>query len=71
MATSSPRTARSSGGPSRHCWCEAAVEAWQDFIDHVAHKANANRGKRVAEELDAMRELDAAKLPEYVEERGV
>ena len=31
-------------------------------------KANANRGRRVAEDLAAMRELDVAKLPEYVEE---
>jgi hypothetical protein len=45
-----------------------SVEAWQDFVDQVARKANANRGKRVAEELAAMRELDVAKLPEYVEE---
>ncbi|MGH9884191.1 MAG: Mu transposase domain-containing protein, partial [bacterium] len=34
----------------------------------VLRKANANRGKRVAEDLAAMRELDVAKLPEYVEE---
>ena len=44
------------------------VEAWQEFIDRVSRKANANRGKRVAEDLAAMRELDVAKLPEYVEE---
>ena len=30
-----------------------SVEAWQDFVDQVARKANANRGKRVAEELAA------------------
>jgi hypothetical protein len=45
-----------------------SVDAWQDFIDRVARKANANRGKRVAEDLAAMRELPVAKLPEYVEE---
>jgi len=45
-----------------------SVEAWQEFIDRVARKANANRGKRVAEDLAAMHELDVAKLPEYVEE---
>jgi len=45
-----------------------SVDAWQAFIDHVLGKANANRGKRVAEDLAAMRELDVAKLPEYVEE---
>lgn len=45
-----------------------SVEAWQEFIDRVARKANANRGTRVAEDLAAMRELPVAKLPEYVEE---
>jgi hypothetical protein len=41
-----------------------SVDAWQAFIDRVLGKANANRGKRVAEDLAAMRELDVAKLPE-------
>ena len=45
-----------------------SVDAWQDFVDGVARKANGNRGPRVAEELAAMRELDVSKLPEYVEE---
>jgi hypothetical protein len=45
-----------------------SVEAWQDFIDDVQRKANARRGRRVAEDLAAMRELCVAKLPEYVEE---
>jgi hypothetical protein len=45
-----------------------SVEAWQAFVDEVVRKANAGRGPRVAEELQAMRELDVAKLPEYVEE---
>jgi hypothetical protein len=45
-----------------------SVEAWQALIDQVARKANANRGRRVEEELSAMRELHVAKLPEYVEE---
>ncbi|MFH0899128.1 MAG: IS21 family transposase [Pseudomonadota bacterium] len=44
------------------------VEGWQAFIDEVQRKANAERGKRVAEELAAMRELDVASLPEYTEE---
>jgi hypothetical protein len=43
-----------------------SVEAWQAFVDETLRKANANRGRRVAEELAAMRELDVAKLPEYV-----
>jgi Mu transposase-like protein len=46
----------------------ASVDAWQDFVDQVARKANDGRGKRVAEDLAAMRELNVAKLPEYVEE---
>lgn len=45
-----------------------SVDAWQDFIDGVLRKANAHRGRRVAEDLAAMRELCVAKLPEYVEE---
>ena len=45
-----------------------SVEAWQAFVDGVTRKANAARGKRVAEDLAAMRELDVAKLPEYVED---
>jgi hypothetical protein len=42
--------------------------AWQDFIDEVVRKANAHRGRRVAEDLAAMRELCFSKLPEYAEE---
>lgn len=45
-----------------------SVDAWQAFIDETLRKANANRGRRVAEDLAAMRELGVAKLPEYVEE---
>jgi len=45
-----------------------SVDAWQDFIDGVQRKANAHRGRRVAEDLAAMRELSVRKLPEYVEE---
>jgi hypothetical protein len=45
-----------------------SVEAWQAFIDETLRKANANRGRRVAEDLAAMCELDVAKLPEYVEQ---
>jgi hypothetical protein len=45
-----------------------SVDAWQAFVDEHLRKANANRGRHVAEELAAMRELDVAKLPEYVEE---
>jgi hypothetical protein len=45
-----------------------SVEAWQAFIDETQRKANAGRGRRVAEDLAAMREFAVAKLPEYVEE---
>jgi len=45
-----------------------SVEAWQAFVDGAVRKANSARHKRVAEDLAAMRELDVAKLPEYVEE---
>jgi hypothetical protein len=45
-----------------------SVEAWQAFVDDVTRKGNRARGRRVAEDLDAMRELHVSKLPEYVEE---
>jgi hypothetical protein len=45
-----------------------SVAAWQSFVDEVARKANKNRGRRVGEELAAMRELVVTKLPEYVVE---
>ena len=43
--------------------------AWQSFVDDVMRKANRGRGHRVAEEMAAMRELNVAKLPEFVEEK--
>lgn len=46
------------------------VDAWQAFVDGVLRKANAGRGPRVAEELGVMRELDVARLPEYVEDEA-
>ncbi|HEY5282901.1 MAG TPA: IS21 family transposase [Polyangia bacterium] len=45
-----------------------SIDAWQVFIDDVARKANQGRGNRVAEDLAAMRALDVAKLPEYVDD---
>ncbi len=42
--------------------------AYQAFIDEVVRKANAHRRGLVEEDLAAMRELNVAKLPEYVEE---
>ena len=43
-------------------------DAWQAFVDEVMRKANRGRGRRLAEDLAAMRELNVAKLPEFVEE---
>lgn len=45
-----------------------SVEAWQGFIDDVVRKGNRAQGRRVAEDLAAMRELDVDRLPEFVEE---
>jgi hypothetical protein len=45
-----------------------SVDAWQWFIDEVVRKGNRARGRRVAEDLAAMRELDVDKLPEFIEE---
>jgi hypothetical protein len=45
-----------------------SVSAWQSFVDDVMRKANRGRGRRVAEDMDAMRELNVVKLPEFVEE---
>jgi hypothetical protein len=42
--------------------------AWQTFVDDVMRKGNSARGLRVAEDMQAMRELNVAKLPEFVEE---
>jgi hypothetical protein len=44
------------------------VAAWQSFVDEAARTRNAGRRTRVTEDLAAMRELNVAKLPEYVEE---
>jgi hypothetical protein len=41
---------------------------WQSFVDDVMRKGNRARGRRVAEDMEAMRELNAAKLPEFVEQ---
>ena len=46
----------------------ASRAAWQTFIDDLLRKANLSRGRRVAEDMAAMRVLDVAKLPEFVEE---
>jgi hypothetical protein len=46
----------------------ADVAAWQSFIDAAVRTRNAGRKSRVGEDLAAMRELNVAKLPEYIEE---
>ena len=43
-------------------------DAWQSFVDDTMRKANRRRGRRVAEDMEAMRELNVARLPEFVEE---
>jgi hypothetical protein len=48
-----------------------SIAAWQSFVDQVNRKANLGRGRRLEEDLSAMRELNVAKLPEYVEEVAV
>jgi transposase InsO family protein len=44
-----------------------SVDAWQAFIDELVRKSNRARGHRVVEDIEAMRELNVAKLPEFVE----
>ena len=44
------------------------VEAWQRFVDDFNRKRNKARGHRVAEDVGAMRELNADRLPEHVED---
>lgn len=45
-----------------------SVAAYQEWLDAILRKTNANRGSRVAEELSQMRELSVDQLPEYTEE---
>ncbi|MBK9781444.1 MAG: IS21 family transposase [Anaerolineales bacterium] len=46
-----------------------SVEEWESFLQEVLRKANGARGKRVEEELAAMRPLDVSRLPEFKEEQ--
>jgi hypothetical protein len=46
----------------------ASVADWETFLQGVLQKANAARGRRVADELAAMRPLVVSKLPEFTEE---
>jgi hypothetical protein len=47
----------------------ATREDWQSLVDKTMTKANRGRGRRVTEELAAMRELNAVKLPEFTEQK--
>lgn len=42
------------------------VEDYQAFLDALSRKVNRGRGARLVQELDAMRVLDVARLPEFV-----
>ncbi len=44
--------------------------AYRQFLEGVLHRANDRRRPRLAEELAAMRPLEVALLPEYVEEQA-
>ena len=44
-------------------------EAYRRFIEEVLHKANARRRKRFLQELNAMKPLEVALLPDYIEEK--
>jgi hypothetical protein len=44
----------------------ASPDAWQEFLHQVLRKANAARGARVTEELEAMRAVRPERLPDYV-----
>jgi hypothetical protein len=47
-----------------------SVETWERFVQGVLRKANEGRGRRVGEELAAMRPLVVDRLPEYTEEEA-
>ena len=47
-----------------------SVEEYVAFLNEVLEKANRLRCKRVGEELEAMRELEVALLPEFEEEEA-
>lgn len=46
-----------------------SVGAWESFLQEVLRKANGMRGRRVEEELAAMRPLDVSRLPEFTEQQ--
>jgi len=44
-------------------------EEYRQFLEGVLHKANSRRQKRLQEELNAMKPLEVALLPDYIEEQ--
>jgi hypothetical protein len=44
-------------------------DAYRRFLQDVLHRTNGRRRKRFEEELDVMKPLEVAMLPEYIEER--
>jgi hypothetical protein len=44
-------------------------QAYRLFVESVLHKANTRRRKRLLEELNAMKVLNVALLPDYIEEK--
>jgi len=52
----------------RHSRDFEAVEDYEAWLRGILEKANRQRSKRVGEDLDAMRPLVVARLPEYTEE---
>ncbi len=65
-------TGPSSVDSSKRCSFEAiatsSVSAWEEFVQLTLRKANERRGRRVADELAAMRPLVVARLAEFTEE---
>jgi transposase len=49
----------------------ASLADWQSFVDDVNRKGNKAKSAKVTEDIAAMRELNVAKLPEYVEMQAV
>jgi hypothetical protein len=45
-----------------------SVEAWETFVHDLSRKVNRARGRRVAEDIAAMRPLVVSRLPEFTEE---
>jgi len=46
-----------------------SVEEYRNFLEQVLEKANANRTKRLSEELEVMPKLNVSRLAEYLEYR--